>query len=274
VLLPAMHATGLAAGMVSTESMLSATPNAVFDIFSYHFYGAASRRCAAMGADAQTTADAALSEEWLGRTATSFDFYARLRDRFEPGKPIWITETADAACGGNPWAAEFLDTFRYLDQLGRLAKRGVQVVFHNTLASSEYGLLDQSTFAPRPDYWAAVLWHQLMGTTVLDAGPVASGLHLYAQCLKGRAGGVTILAINTSRTDMRSLEIGTSSDRYTLSANALDATEVQLNGAPLRLQQDAVPVFRPEHMAAGRLDFLPTTISFIAIADAGNSSCR
>jgi hypothetical protein len=76
-----------------------------------------------------------------------------MRDRFQPGKPAWITETADAACGGNPWAATFLDSFRFLDQLARLAKHGVQAVFHNTLAASEYGLLDQGTFAPRPNYW-------------------------------------------------------------------------------------------------------------------------
>ena len=71
------------------------------------------------------------------------------------------TETADAACGGNPWAATFLDTFRYLDQLGRLAKQGVQVVAHNTLAASDYGLLDEHTFAPRPNYWGALLWRRL-----------------------------------------------------------------------------------------------------------------
>jgi hypothetical protein len=47
-----------------------------------------------------------------------------LRDTFESGKPIWLTETADAACGGNPWASTFLDSFRYLDQLGRMSKRG------------------------------------------------------------------------------------------------------------------------------------------------------
>jgi len=48
-------------------------------------------------------------------------FYKSLRDEFAPGAPIWLTETADAACGGNPWGSWFLDTFRYLDQAGRLA---------------------------------------------------------------------------------------------------------------------------------------------------------
>ena len=68
-----------------------------------------------------------------------------------PGKHFWNTETADAACGGNPWGGTFLDTFRYLDQLGRLARQEVDVVFHNTLAASDYGLLDENTFEPKPN---------------------------------------------------------------------------------------------------------------------------
>ena len=111
-----------------------------------------------------TTADAALSEEWLARTDQTFSFYRRLRDQYDPGKPMWVTETADAACGGNPWASTFLDSFRYLDQLGRLAKQGVQVVMHNTLDASDYGLLDENTLEPRPNYWAALFgensWEQ------------------------------------------------------------------------------------------------------------------
>ena len=122
-------------------------------------------------------------------------FYRNLRDQFASGKPMWVTETADAACGGNPWASTFLDTFRYLDQLGRLAKQGVQVVMHNTLAASDYGLIDQKTLKPRPNYWRALLWRRLMGTTVLDSGvEIAEGRHVYAHCLRGASGGVTLLS--------------------------------------------------------------------------------
>jgi len=39
---------------------------------------------------------------------------------------------------------------------------------HNILAASDYGLLDQNTLEPRPNYWATLLWHKLMDTTVLD----------------------------------------------------------------------------------------------------------
>ncbi len=192
VLMPKMASgSGMASGLVKTVDMLSATPRPVFDVFSYHFYGAASLRCAAMGAQSQTAAADALSDAWLDLTVKSHDFYVKgLRDRFEPGKPVWITETADAACGGNPWAATFLDSFRYLNQMGRLAQLGVQIVFHNTLASSEYGLLDSDTFEPRSSYRVALLWHRLMGSTVLDAGPSRAGLHMYAQCTPGHPGGI------------------------------------------------------------------------------------
>jgi hypothetical protein len=113
------------------------------DAVSYHYYGTLSERC-----NGKRAPEAALSEDWLSRTDGNLAFYRSLRDRFEPGKPIWLTETADAACGGNRWAASFLVTFRYLDQLGRMAKAGVQVVMHNTLAASDYGLLMKISVLP------------------------------------------------------------------------------------------------------------------------------
>src|SRR5207237_9558556 len=127
----------------------------------------ASQRCASTGASSQTTAAAALSQDWLSRPGKIGAFYADLRDGFEPGKSLWITETADAACGGNPWASTLLDTFRYLVQHASLEQRGVKVIMHNTLAASDYGLLDEQTFEPRPNYWAALLWRKLMHTTEL-----------------------------------------------------------------------------------------------------------
>ena len=101
-----------------------------------------------MGAASQVSITDALSKDWFSRVDAINAFYSSLRDRFDPGKPLWITETADAACGGNPWASTFLDTFRFLYEHGRLAELGVQVIAHNTLASSDYGLLDENTLPP------------------------------------------------------------------------------------------------------------------------------
>ena len=251
--------------VIDNEKILSTEPRAKFDIFSYHFYGAVSQRCAAFGKTLTTSKEDALSENWLSRTDTVFELYNKLYKKYSAGKPIWLTETADAACGGNPWAITYLDCFRYLDQMGRLAKNGVKVIFHNTLAVSEYGMIDQNTHTPRPKYWAALLWHKLMGTKVLDAGiKLDSGMHVYAHSLKGNAGGVTLLVINTDQTKPLELNIPANAEKYTLTSDELTGTTVKLNGQELRLNEhDEIPELKGEKIKGGNLQFAPATITFL-----------
>jgi len=262
-------------GMLQSEDLLKATGPA-FDIFSYHLYAAASQRCASMGDKGQTTAAAALSEEWLSRPEKIDQYYASVRDRFSPVKQMWITETADAACGGNPWASSFLDTFRYLIEHASLARRGVKVIMHNTLAASDYGLLDQNTFEPRPNYWATLLWHNLMGTTVLDPQVSAPpNTYVYAHCFHGGRGGVTLLVINADREHGFDLTLPTASERYTLRATTLEDSKVELNGKTLRLTSSGdLPQFESEPVSAGRVSFAPTSITYLSLANAGNANCQ
>jgi glycosyl hydrolase family 79 len=261
---------GAAGATASALDLLVASGTGGIDAFSYHHYGTLSERCRGT-----SEPEAALSEDWLSRTDQTFAFYRLLRDKFDPGKPIWLTETAEAACGGNRWAATFLDTFRYLDQLGRLARAGVQVVMHNTLAASDYGLLDEKTLAPRPNYWGALLWRQLMGITVLDSGvPIQTGLHVYAHCQRGTPGGVSLLIINTDRNAPHSLTLPTASLRYTLEAASLRDGDVRLNGHPLALDPgDELPPIAGAPTTANTLTFKPATITFLAIPAAGNNTC-
>jgi hypothetical protein len=255
-------------GFISTRELLAASGPGI-DAFSYHHYGAVSQRCS----PGQTTQEAALSEAWLASTGRTLAFYRSLRDEFAPDKPMWLTETAETACGGNPWASTFLDTFRYLDQLGRLAKAGVQVVAHNTLAASDYGLLDEKTLRPRPNYWAALLWRRLMGTIVLDAG-THNGMHLYAHCRRGERRAVTLLAINTDRTTAASLQLPLPSERYTLSADDMQSAEVKLNGTALELgPNDKLPRFTAVTSPPGSIEIGPATITFLNVADAKNPAC-
>lgn len=256
-------------GFISTRDLLAASGPGI-DVFSYHHYGAVSQRCA----PGQTTPEAALSETWLASTGRTLAFYQSLRDEFAPDKPMWLTETAETACGGNPWASTFLDTFRYLDQLGQLAKAGVQMVAHNTLAASDYGLLDEKTLRPRPNYWAALLWRRLIGTIVLDAG-MHHGVHLYAHCRQGVQGAVTLLAINTDRTAAATLRLPFSSERYTLSADDLQSTEVKLNETVLELgRNDELPQFAAVTSPPGSVEIAPATITFLTVADANNPACK
>jgi hypothetical protein len=257
-------------GETASASDLLVASGPGVDAFSYHHYGTLSERCSGTSAP-----EAALSEEWLSRTDQTLAFYQLLRDKFEPGKPIWLTETAEAACGGNRWDATFLDTFRYLDQLGRLAKAGVQVVMHNTWAASDYGLLDEKTLAPRPNYWGALLWRQLMGTVVLDSGvPIRAGLHVYAHCQRAAPGGVALLVINTDRSASHTLKLPTTSERYTLEAASLRDAAVQLNGSALALgTNDDLPHMAGVRTSAGVVTMAPASITFLTMPAAGNNSC-
>lgn len=262
--------------ILRSEDMLKDEGPDMLDGFSYHFYGSVSKRCATMMHGLGTTPEAALTDAWLSLTNRDEKFYAGLRDRFAPGKPLWLTETAETACGGDPWAADFIDSFRYLNQLGTLARQGVQVVMHNTLSASDYAYINGDTLTPRPNYWSAVLWRRLMGTTVLDAKSAATpGLYVYAQCLRGKPGGVAVLAINASRTDARELLLPVKSSRYTLSSGDLLSATVMLNGKELKLTDSGdLPALKGRAQKSGTVSLSPETITFFAVPGAHNQACR
>ena len=262
-----------AMGFIPSEELAKRTANSV-DAFSYHFYGTVSQRCAEMGIGTANK-DEALTSAWLDLTLRDHDFYAGLRDTYEPGKPIWNTETAQAACGGSPWAASFLDSFRYLNQNGALAQRGVQVVMHNTLAASDYALIDQDSLAPRPNYWAAVLWRRLMGTTVL-ASPAApsENVRIYAHCLRDTPGGVGLVVLNTARAEA-ALPVGTAAQAWVMTGTPIDTREVLINGtAPALDEAGAITGLDGQAVAGGSLSVPGHAIAFVAVSDAANPACE
>ena len=262
-------------GAMRTEAMMMAQPRPIFDIFSYHFYGTNSKRCSAMDKSVGIDPEKALTEAWLSRADKTLGYYKPLRDRFAPGTPIWVTEIAEAACGGDAWAATWLDTFRYVDQLGRLAKQGTAALFHNTLAASDYALIDDRTKDPRPNYWAALIWRNLMGERVLDAGSNVGDLHLYSHCLKGVRGGVALVAINLDQAAPATLALKGPATRYTLTADTLQASIVKLNGHVLGVgRDDVVPRLAGAPAGRGNLQLPPASITFLAVPTAGNSACR
>lgn len=242
---------------LSIDKLLSPTPKPTFEVFTYHYYGTVSRRCAG-----GQKPENALSAEWLSRTEKGLDFYEKARDKFVPNAPIWLTETAESACGGNPWAAQYLDSFRYVEQLGRLAKRGVQVVMHNTLARSEYALLDHDTHNPRPNYWAALLWNKLMGTEVYDAPSIEPGVDVFVHNLKGKKKGKTVLIVNTNG-KISSVLIPSTAKQYTITADELLTKKVKLNGAELRLNNDEIPEISGRKIKKGTIELPAHSIMFL-----------
>lgn len=257
-------------GDIVAADMMRDTASQV-DAVSYHFYGALSVRCKDSGS--QTTAGEALGEAWLSRTEADYRFYAVLRDRYAPSKPIWLTETAQAACGGSPWAPTWRDTFRYVDQMGRLARQGVRVVAHNTLAASDYALIDDRTLEPRPSYWAAVLWRRLMGTVVLERPRISlPNVAVYAHCLRGSDKGVALLAENLGEAP-RALTVSGPIAAYVMTAASLDARTVRINGREPKIGADgAFPRITPQRIR-GALRLPAHSISFFAVTGIANPAC-
>ncbi len=257
--------------IIPSDALLQAT-GPIFDAFSYHFYPAPSHRCVgANGTDPREI----LTPAWFDRNRKAYAFYAHLRDRYLPGKELWLTETGEASCGGDTWAAQFVDSFRLLDQFGSLAQKGVRTIMYNTLTGSDYGLLDEHTFEPRPNYWAALLWKRTMGKRVLDPGIVTTGqVRVYAHCMNGANGGVTLLVLNIDRNREASFTMPIASERYMLSAPSPFSKTVLLNGKELKVGIDGgLPAMRGQPTKAGLMKFPPLTITFITIPSAGNQGC-
>lgn len=248
---------------MSTDKILTTSPKPEFEIFSYHYYGWMSKRC--MG---NLTPENATTKEWLGKTELGLKFYEEARDKYLPDAPIWLTETAESACGGNPWAATYVDCFRYLEQLGRLAKKNVQVVMHNTLCASEYALLEQDTHDPRPNYWAALLWNKFMGTKVYDAGEQTEGPDVFVHNLKNASKGYAVLVVNHEDCES-TIEIPAKAQQYLLSAaeDDLQTKKVNLNGKLLELTaNEELPKIDGKKIDAGTLTLPPYSILFLTVS--------
>lgn len=257
--------------IVSTDDLMKAT-GPIFDAFSYHFYSTPSHRCLGdKGADPQQL----LTSEWLDRDLAVYNFYAEKRDTYLPGKSLWLTETGEASCGGDTWAAQFADSFRLLDQFGSLAQKSVKSIMYNTLASSDYGMLNEETLEPRPNYWAALLWKSTMGTRSLDPGVAqAKNMRVYAQCMKDTSRGVTLMVLNMDKTSETSLKLPVAGERYTLSSPDIFSQVVLLNGKELKPDPDGtLPPIKGEALRPGTTRFPPLSITFVEMPSAGNRAC-
>lgn len=248
--------------VIRSTDILDRIDTSKYEIFSYHFYPKVSQRCGS-----QEGPEVALTDDYLSRVEADKEYYEGLRDTYLPGAPMWITETAQAACGGDRWASQYVDVIRYVDTLGRLATGDGDAVFHNTLASSDYGLIDEDGFEPRPDYWAAVLWQRLMGPEVLAVGPgdAVAGLALYAHCTpEADEPSVTYAVVNSSATEERTVApAGGDARVYLLSSDALDSNAISLNGKVLTAAEDGTVPELAGTPARGPVTVPPASVAFV-----------
>ena len=258
------------------------------DVITWHYYPQQSTRCPI----ATRRADPSLM--FQPSTLNEIDTWAAeveaQRDAHAAGKPVWLGETGNAQCGGQPGESDaFVAGFWWLDELGRVARRGQPVLVRQTLSGSNYGLIDDDSLAPRPDYWTAVLWRRLMDVKVLDA-PAATDplLRIYAHCTRSSApnyaqGAVTIAVINLDQASAVSLNLdsfsGNEADVYALSSPDVTSSEIRLNGTTLTAAADGspppiAPLVVSRAGGALRARFGPATYGFVVLPGAAAAACQ
>lgn len=186
----------------------------------------------------------------------------------EYGVPIdaaeFMNEPNMLAMSGDTWASTYLDVLRTLNELGGFSAVTDGIIFHNTLASSDYGYLKPEVFDPRPNFFAVVLWNRLMGTTVYDAAePIREGAHVYAHSRRDGKPGKAYLVINNSMTETTTVELPGKAEIYQLTAETPRASVMQCNGKALPLGEGyALPATDPV-AAEGTLTLPALSCTFI-----------
>ena len=238
------------------------------DVYSYHYYNGVSERLASMMPSGHWSAEQAHTDQYLAVAPDIARQQTLLRDRYVPGGPIWVTESGDAGGGGNTWASTFLDVLRTLNELGSFAAITDGVIFHNTLASSDYGFLKHGSFEPRPNYFAVLLWNSLMGADVYDASCLCrENLHVYCHSRRDNKSGHVWLIIHNDPVNVSSIELSSAAVCYTLTGSeGIRSQTMSLNGHPLTLgANNSFPNLNGARVSAGSFTLPPASCTFLVM---------
>lgn len=264
---PSGGVENLSRNMATCDELLEGT-EVPLDVYSHHYYNGVSERLGAVMPSSHWPAEKAASEEYLAAAGDIARANLKFRDRYVPGGEVWVTESGDAGGGGNTWASTYLDVLRSLNELGEFGEITDGIIFHNTLASSDYGWLDHHNFVPRPNYFAALLWNRLMGNKVMDTKEENRlGAHVYARSRKDGKEGAVYLIINNDLENATVVELpeGRESEAYILEGEgqSVRASVMTLNGKPLVIDEaNELPEMEPVKVS-GEIELAPGACAFI-----------
>ena len=256
----------LSGNMATCDDLMNGAKEAL-DVYSYHYYNGISERLEAVMPAMHWASDKVLTENYLKVAPVNAELNVPYRDKYCPNGEMWVTESGDAGGGGDTWASTYVDVFRTLNELGTFSTITDGVIFHNTLASSDYGFLKHGTFDPRPNYFAVLLWNRIMGTTVYDTKEeIREGAHVFAHSRRDGKDGIAYLVINNSETEATTLTLPQASEVYKLSCDTLRGTVMKLNGKELVLgENNELPDMSPVTVEAGELVVGPAEIVFVVM---------
>ncbi|KAK5802267.1 hypothetical protein PVK06_029852 [Gossypium arboreum] len=137
---------------------------------------------------------------YLNQVAQTYKGVLNIVNKLKPQSGAWVSESGRALHGGaKDLSPTFADGFWYLDQLGMASTYNHKVFCRQTLIGGNYALLNTTTSIPNPDYYGALLWHRLMGSTVLAVTQESNpNLRVYAHCAKKKP-GISIIFLNLSK---------------------------------------------------------------------------
>ena len=123
-----------------------------------------------------------------------------------------------------------------------------------------------STFDPRPNYFAVLLWTRLMGEEVYATNEeIREGAHVFAHSRKDGKEGKAYLVINNSHDDETEVILPKQAEVYMLSASHIRSTTMMLNGKELVLDENnRLPEMKPV-IKEGKLVLPPETATYIII---------
>ena len=237
---------------------------AALDVATWHYYPTQSDRCPAASrpAELETLVEPANLDEvlvWSGQVAQA------LADA-DSDAQMWLGETGSAQCGGQPGVSgRWATSFWWMDQLGLLATQNNKIMVRQTLSGSDYGLVNDDTLEPTPEYWLSLLFKRHMGSSVLEVevAEAEPSLRVYAHCHPEEGVGLLALNLGTSPVDLDVV-----GEMWILEAADLDSSEVLLNGETIEWSgQGPLPALEGEF---GRMLRLPGYgIAFAQIVDTG-----
>jgi heparanase 1 len=239
----------------------------LLDVVTWHYYPQQSRRSPFATRRASPTR--MLSPIFLDETGRWATWVEGLRDNDAPQAEIWLEETGNAQCGGEPGLSDrFVAGFWWLDLLGCLARSGQKVIMRQNLSGADYSLINEVSLDPNPDYWNSILWKRLMGREVLDVqlSRQRPDLRVYAhRSGRARSEMITILAMNINREVSLDLEFDSSSlEVYRCTADDWMGKDVMLNGHTLMVLPDGfLPEIEPMIVPKSSLDLPPLSYAFV-----------
>jgi heparanase len=202
------------------------------DVMSWHYYPQQSSR----GRFANRRASEAMLLD--PRHLDSVRKQARRVVKMARGRRVWMTETGHALYGGEPGLSDrYVSTVWWLDQLGLLAREGVSRVFRQSLVGSDYGLMDQDSFEPRPDYYASFLWKKLMGNVAFTEPRVEGQdgkIRAYHHSCAKKPHSHCLLLVSLRNAESLVTVAGSVRRRYVIEpVGGIRSSRLALNGVPV-----------------------------------------